>query len=341
MKKFILMFALMVSAVMGANAQVATENSNALDNIAIGGTIGLSTPLNGPMFPLNTFVGIEGTKDFTPFFGVQLEALTTMGDNHFGDFKTAFKATNIGLNAVFNAFNMFGGYKGTPRVFEMNTVTGLGWLHYSDAKTDYLDAKTGLDLVFNIGKKRAHSIVVTPAIYWNLTRNGNIKFNSDAAQFAIAATYRYHFKNSNGTHSFRTWDIGAMNDEINYLKGALDECHGKQPVVVERIVEVQGDNTAIIKTANDFWLVSFETAKSELSTEAKYILNQIGNDAIVDVVGTASEDGTAEFNQKISEERAAKVADYLTNVRGVKVNSWKGIGVNPLTGRAAVVKTLQ
>ena len=51
--------------------------------------------------------------------------------------------------------------------------------------------------------------------------------------------------------------------------------------------------------------------------------------------------GNPEFNQKISEERAAKVADYLTNQCGVKVNSWKGIGVDPLTGRAAVVKTLQ
>ena len=329
MKKFLFMIALFMG-VVSANAQIATQNSYALDNIGIGATIGLSTPLNGPMFPVNTFVGLKGTKDFTPYFGVQLEALATLGDNHFADLKTAFKATHIGANAVFNVFNIFGGYNGTPRWFELNTVTGLGWLHYADVKT-------GLDLVFNIGKKKAHSIVVTPAIYWNLTQRGGIKFNSDEAQFAIAASYVYHFKTSNGTHHFKTWDVGALNDEINYLRGALDECQRKEPVVVERVV----DNTTIIKTANDFWLVSFETAKSELSTEAKYILNQIGNDAIVDVIGTASEDGTPEFNQKISEERAAKVADYLTNQRGVKVNSWKGIGVDPLTGRAAVVKTLQ
>lgn len=336
MKKFLFMIALFMG-VVSANAQIATQNSYALDNIGIGATIGLSTPLNGPMFPVNTFVGLKGTKDFTPYFGVQLEALATLGDNHFADLKTAFKATHIGANAVFNVFNIFGGYNGTPRWFELNTVTGLGWLHYADVSRNYLDAKTGLDLVFNIGKKKAHSIVVTPAIYWNLTHAGGIHFNSDEAQFAIAASYVYHFKTSNGTHHFKTWDIGALNDEINYLRGALDECQRKEPVVVEKIV----DNSTIIKTANDFWLVSFETAKSELSTEAKYILNQIGNDAIVDVIGTASEDGTPEFNQKISEERAAKVADYLTNQRGVKVNSWKGIGVDPLTGRAAVVKTLQ
>jgi len=337
MKKFLFMIALMVG-VVSADAQIATQNSNALDNIGIGATFGVATPLNGPMFPINTIIGIKGTKDFTPYFGVQLEADAVLDDNHFGDIKTAFTATNIGANAVFNIFNIFGGYPGKPRIFEMNTVTGLGWLHHCSPTRNFLDAKTGLDLVFNIGKKKAHSIVLTPAIYWNLTGtgNGNIKFNSDRAQFTIAASYIYHFKTSNGTHHFKTWDIGAMNDEINYLKGQLDECQRKQPSVVERVVE----NTTVVTTSNDFWLVTFETAKADLSTEAKYILNQIGNDAIVDVVGTASEDGTAEFNQKISEERAAKVADYLTN-RGVKVNSWKGVGVNPLTGRAAVVKTLQ
>ena len=47
-----------------------------------------------------------------------------------------------------------------------------------------------------------------------------------------------------------------------------------------------------------------------------------------------------QFNQIISEKRAATVADYLKN-RGVRINSWKGVGVNPVTGRAAVVKTLQ
>lgn len=336
MKKFILMFALMVSAVMGANAQIATENSNALDNIAIGGTVGLSTPLNGPMFPVNTFVGVQGTKDFTPFFGVQLEALATMGDNHFADLKTAFKATNIGLNAVFNVFNVFGGYKGTPRTFELNTVTGLGWLHYADVSRNFLDAKTGLDLVFNIGKKKAHSIVVTPAIYWNLTHAGSIHFNSDEAQFAVAASYRYHFKNSNGTHSFKTWDIGAMNDEINYLRGALDECQRTQPVIVEKKTNTVINNTVTV--TNGEWTVEFEQGKSELSEAAKGILDSIGQDIIVDVIGTASPEGTPEFNQMISEKRAAVVADYLTQ-RGVRVNSWKGIGVQ--LNRLAIVKTLQ
>ena len=84
----------------------------------------------------------------------------------------------------------------------------------------------------------------------------------------------------------------------------------------------------------------FATASSSLTKEAEFVLNQIGNDIIVDVTATASPDGSAEFNQRLSEKRAAVVADYLTK-RGVKVNSWAGKGVSVETGRSAIVKTLQ
>ena len=45
MKKILLMLALF-SAVVTANAQIATENSNAFDNVGAGITAGVSTPLD-------------------------------------------------------------------------------------------------------------------------------------------------------------------------------------------------------------------------------------------------------------------------------------------------------
>ena len=338
------MFALMVSAVMSANAQIATENSNALDNIGLGATVGVTTPLDlNSMFPINTTFGVVATKAITPVLGAQFEATTSLGDNHFTDVKTAFKAINIGLNGSVNIPNLFLGYKGTPRAFETSAIVGAGISHAFDNGGNNLTLKTGLDFAFNIGKKKAHSLVVTPAVYWGLRNGKSIQFNHNNALISLMGTYIYHFKNSNGTHSFKTWDIGAMLSEIDYQKGKidqleadLDKCMSREPIVIEQ----DGKNVTIVKFENDFWFVSFETASSELSNEAKYVLNQIGNDAIVDVIGTASEDGTAEFNQMISEKRAAVVADYLAK-RGVKVNSAKGVGVNPVTGRAAVVKTLQ
>jgi hypothetical protein len=61
---------------------------------------------------------------------------------------------------------------------------------------------------------------------------------------------------------------------------------------------------------------------------------------IVDVTATASPSGTKAFNQKLSEKRAKAVADFLTS-RGVKVNSAVGKGVDPVSGRSAVVTTVQ
>ena len=343
MKKFILMLALF-SAVLGANAQIATQNSNALDNISVGVTAGVSTPLDfNSVFPLNTNVGLKLQKDFTPAFGVQLEGLAVLNDNHFSDIKTSVKATNVGVNGLFNLSNIFGGYQGTPRTFEVSTVTGIGWLHTWNTSANFLSAKTGLDLAFNLGKKKATSIVFTPAVYWNLNKIGHIHFSKHNAQLALNLSLIYHFKTSNGTHSFKTYDVGAMIAEIDRLNGALAECESREPQVrvVEKIVEVQAPaNTATVVTNGEQWVVTFATASSTLTNEAKFILDQVGNDAIVDVVATASPDGSASFNQKLSEMRAARVKDYLEN-RGVKVNSAVGKGVDPKTGRAAIVKTLQ
>jgi flagellar motor protein MotB len=342
MKKILFMFALMLG-VVSANAQIATENSNALDNISFGITAGVSTPLDfNSVFPLNTNVGIKLQKDFTPAIGVQVEGLAILNDNHFSDLKTAVKATNVGLNGVLNLSNTLWGYNGTPRVFEVSAVGGIGWLHAWDTSANSLTGKTGFDLAFNLGNKKAHSIVVTPAIYWNLRSFGQLQFNKHNAQLAINVSYVYHFKTSNGTHHFKTYDVGAMISEIDRLNGALAECESREPKVIEKVVTVKAAEpaTATVATTNDAWIVTFTTGSAVLSPEAQYILNQIGNDAIVDVTATASKEGTATFNQKLSEKRAKAVADYLTN-RGVRVNSFEGKGVNPETGRSAIVKTLQ
>ena len=337
MKKIILMLALF-SAVVTANAQTATENSNAFDNVGVGVTAGVSTPLDfNSVFPLNTNVGLKITKDITPVIGFQIEGLAFFNDNHFSDLKTAVKATNVGLNGALNLSNFFWGYKGTPRVFEVSAVAGLGWLHAWNTSENSLTAKTGLDLAFNLGKKKVHSLVLTPAVYWNLHKIDAIQFNKKGAQLALNLSYIYHFKTSNGTHHFKTYDVGAMNNEINYLHGKLDECEKREPKLVERIVEKK-----VAVPTNTEWFVQFAQKSAELTAEAKATLDKIGENLVVDVIGTSSPEGDAEFNQRLSEKRAAVVADYLTK-RGVKVNSWAGKGVHNglATNRLATVTVAQ
>ena len=337
MKKILLMLALF-SAVVTANAQTATENSNAFDNVGVGVTAGVSTPLDfNSVFPLNTNVGLKITKDITPVIGFQIEGLAVLNDNHFSDLKTAVKATNVGLNGALNLSNFFWGYKGTPRVFEVSAVAGLGWLHTWNTSENSLTAKTGLDLAFNLGKNKVHSLVLTPAVYWNLHKIDAIQFNKKGAQLALNLSYIYHFKTSNGTHHFKTYDVGAMNNEINYLHGKLDECEKREPKLVERIVEKK-----VAVPTNTKWFVQFAQKSAELTAEAKATLDKIGENLVVDVIGTSSPEGDAEFNQRLSEKRAAVVADYLTK-RGVKVNSWvgKGVHIGLATNRLAIVTVAQ
>lgn len=328
------MFALFIGAV-SANAQIATQNSNTLDNISVGVTVGATTPLDfNSVFPLNTNVGIKFQKDFTPSVGVQLEGLAFLNDNHFSDIKTRVKATNVGFNGVLNLSNALCGYNGAPRFFEVSAVGGIGWLHSWNTSNNWLTSKTGFDLAFNLGKKRANSIVLSPAIYWNLSKTSDVRFDKRFAQLGLNVSFVHHFMTSNGTHHFKTYDVGAMNDEINRLRGALDECHRQKPNTVEKIVE--RTKTVVVNDNNKAWVVDFALGSDELSNEAKFILNKISTNQVVDVVATASPEGTAEFNQKLSERRAKNVADYLTSI-GVKVNSAVGKGVDVTSGRTAVV----
>lgn len=330
------------SAIVSANAQIATENSNALDNIGLGATVGVTTPLDfNSMFPINTTLGVIAEKDITPILGAQLEVITMLNDNHFGKTETAFKAINLGLNGVTNLSNAFCGYKGKPRAFEVSLITGIGIFHGISTAPNNMTAKTGLDFSFNLGKKRAHSLVFTPSVYWGLRNGSSLQFNHNNALIGIMGSYVYHFKNSNGTHSFKTYDVGAMISEIDNLNGRLaqaekdlNECLNRKPNVITK--------RKTVNVPNGEWVVQFSQGSSELTNEAIAILDTVGENSVVDVVGTASPEGEYEMNMKLSEKRAAVVADYLMS-KGVKVRSWvgKGVQIGASTNRLAIVTTVR
>ena len=368
MKRFILTLIIAFMMIFTANAQIATENAKLFDNTYVGVEVGAITPLNfNSIFPINPVAGIKFGKELTPVFGFEVEGLATFGDNFYryginsstpvweegafnihknGSMNTFVKATNVGLNGVINWSNLLFGYQGTPRFFEVKTNTGFGWLHYfgdfttnivggykPDGQRNVLTAKTALDLAFNLGNKKAHTITVTPGVYWNLNEVGNIKFNKNYAQLGVMLGYTYHFKTSNGTHAFKTYDVGAMLSEIDRLNQEL----AKKPneVVVEKVVTKEVEK---VVTTNEGTYVFFAYDDATLDDRAKATLDKLGENGVYDVVAYASSEGSTEYNQRLSERRAAAVADYLTK-HGCKINSWKGCGVQfgTTTGRVAVV----
>lgn len=339
------MFALLISAVVGVNAQTAYEAAKVFDNVSVGVTGGISSPLNfNSVTPFNTNFGIRLQKDFTPVVGVQAEGLAFVNGNRFAnDVNTWVKATNVGVNGVLNLSNLIGGYKGSPRVFEVSTVTGIGWLYKWDTSSNYLSSKTGVDLAFNLGNEKQHSIVLTPAVYWNLSSGNGVEFNRNHAQLAVNVAYVYHFKTSNGTHHFKTYDIGAKNDEINKLKEELVSEGKKNQSLIEKNTKLNSQLAALNSkgdTLNMKWVVEFEQGKSELSSKAKEELkNVIDAKKLVCVVAKASPEGSKDTNKKLSDERAAVVTKYLTD-NGVTVKKSEGVGAESKYSNRVVLITL-
>ena len=349
MKKILLTFLFSLIAMIGVQAQTAIETSKLTDNIYVGVGGGVTTPLDfNSVFPLNTGVKAVIGKNITPVLGFELEGLALLNDNHFTWGKTTVKATNVSFNSTLNLLNLFCGYRGAPRYFEIGTNVGLGWLHnYGTADgtacKNFLTAKTALDFTLYIGKPRAIALTVSPGIYWNL--NGmdgaikNIKFNKNAAQAAVMATLVWHFKNSNGTRYFKTYDVGAMIGEIDRLNEEL----AKKPkeVIVEKVIvqNVVPANTAAVAeaVAKNPVVVFFAQGSDVLTDEAKATLDKVPA-GTYDITGFASPEGSEKFNNALSQRRAEAVANFLKE-KGITIGTVEGKGVafGNATGRVSVV----
>lgn len=334
-KLFCFLIGLMLT--LSTNAQTATQNPKFFDNWYAGASVGLNTPLSfNQMFPLNTTLGLKVGKEITPIYGVELESFVSLNDHISGhtngyintlNSKTAFKGINTTLSGTFNITNAFSTYDTRP--FEVIANAGIGWAHIWGGRSndnDELTTKTGLDLMFNF-RDRIHSIVLSPAIYWNLTcKDGTdaCHFHKGHAYLSLALSYVYHFKNSNKTHSFVEYDIDSYNRMINNLREKTSKTR------VEYIKE------PIIQHVINPFIVTFAQGSYYLTEEAKSILNDIPLDSYVSIYGYASPEGTTEFNISLSKNRAIQVANYLQS-RGIQVDNVIGYGSTGETSQRVVV----
>ena len=153
--------------------------------------------------------------------------------------------------------------------------------------------------------------------------------------------YNYKFGCSYGGHNFK---VGRDCDaELAKLQALLDECNSRQPQVItkEVIKEVPKEVIKYVEkpgiAMENLKVVPFEVNKWYLSDAAQSDLNTIPAGAHVQVIGTASPEGPASWNQELSDNRAKAVCDYLQE-RGVIVDSCEGHGVEGKTSnRLAIV----
>ena len=253
------------------------------------------------------------------------------------------------MNGTLNFTNLFCEYN-PDRRFEVGAEAGIGyWITYGDkhiiqtsntGDDTELTAKTGLTFAYNLGEKRAWQLYVEPAVLWNLTHGPGdaIQFGKQAAQLGLFVGLNYKFKTSNGTHNFKVWNVGELNDEINSLR---DQLNAKPKEVIKEVVkevvkEVPAQTTQTLCIDN-LVFVTFAQGKYFLTNDAKKALDEVKSGRHVQIVGTASPEGSKAFNDRLSQNRADVVAKYLQS-RGVIVDEAKGQGVQGVTSnRLAVV----
>ena len=355
MKKFLIALSVLAMGITSAQAQIAYEKAKPFDNVYLGIEGGVMGPMNFKHFtPLNAAAGLKLGKNFSPVWGANLEGLAFFGDNRwqtgslgFSNSHTVVRAINLGLNGTLNFTNLFCEYN-PDRRFEVGAEAGIGyWITYGDkhiiqtsntGDDTELTAKTGLTFAYNLGEKRAWQLYVEPAVLWNLTHGPGdaIQFGKQAAQLGLFVGLNYKFKTSNGTHNFKVWNVGELNDEINSLR---DQLNAKPKEVVKEVIkevvkEVPAQQTLCI---DNLVFVTFAQGKYNLTNEAKKALDDVKEGRHVQIVGTASPEGPKDLNQRLSQNRADVVAKYLQS-RGVIVDEAKGAGVQGVTSnRLAVV----
>lgn len=195
---------------------------------------GAVTPLTHSSFLKNArpAFGFGIGKQLTPIFGLGIQG---MGYVNTSASKTAFDASEVSLLGKVNLMNLFGGYMGEPRIFEIETLTGIGWLHYyqnGPGDTNSWSTRLGLNLNFNLGEEKAWTLGIKPAIVYDMQGDFSktkSRFNANNATFELTAGLTYHFMCSNGSHHFTTVkpydpvEVGELNNAVNRLRSQLSD----------------------------------------------------------------------------------------------------------------------
>lgn len=352
MKK-IAMFIAVAAIAVSASARTATTASKALDNTYVGVNAGATTTVKGD----NAFsaftpqFGIRLGKNFTTVFGLALDANANFGfarDNRLwntGSHQTIVENIDVDLLGTANLMNLFAGYKGAPRDFEIIALGGFGWTKCfgaADTRLNAINSKVALDFAYNFGANKEWQVYVEPSMTFLLEEfngdggeydRGGFKYDlaENKAAFGLKAGVNYKFACSNGAHNFMIEtvrdqaEIDGLNAKINDLRGendGLKSANSAKDAEIANLKKALADceNKPVPEakpTANLQPTVVFTQGKSVVEKSqlanidmiAKYMKKN--KDAKVKISGYASPEGSKELNQKLSEARATAVKEVL------------------------------
>ena len=348
MKKSIFVLALSMGtlAMHAQNDRTALEGTRPGDNWSIELKTGAVTPLTHSAFFKNArpAFGFGIGKQLTPIFGLGIQG---MGYVNTSASKTAFDASEVSLLGKVNLMNLFGGYTGEPRVFEIETVSGIGWLHYyqnGPGDTNSWSTRLGLNLNFNLGEEKAWTLGIKPAIVYDMQGDfsrAKSRFNANNASFELTAGLTYHFMSSNGRHHFtnaRPYDameVAELNDAVNGLRSQLNDKDMQLDNAMQQASNLrkeladcrsQAANVETVVKNNRIpeSIVTFRQGKSAVDASQLPNVERVATymkkhpEAKVIIKGYASPEGNLAFNEKLAKARAEAVKNIL--VRKYKID---------------------
>ncbi len=347
----------MMAASVNAQNTVITSNKFG-DNWYAGVNVGVATPQQkftkngeewGFMKGIAPKIGLRLGKNLTTVFGLAADAdiyILSKTDNKSGmGNKTFVNSFNASLLGTFNMSNLFAGYQGEPRAFEVIALGGFGWGHEfgGSDRSNALTSKAALDFAFNLGAAKALQFFVEPAVVYTLAGwdagsivDGSMKYDSRKAAFQLSVGLNYKFANSNGTHNFAKSllrdqnEVDQLNAKINELRSDINAKDSKIAANGRTIADLQAQLVAcqnkpaptakiqVVKEESQLQpIVIFAQGKSTLDNAgyascemvAKYMRNH--KDVKILVKGYASTEGKAELNQALSTARANSVKNAL------------------------------
>jgi len=355
MKKLFLVLAAAMLTV-SASAQKTTVTANkAGDNWYVGINAGVATPVSkfnvgteewGFMKGFAPKLGVRVGKNLTTVFGLALDADLYFESSEKSMMKqsTFIDAINVDLLGTFNLNNLFAGYQGQPRCFEVIALAGAGYSRtYGDASSG-LNAKAGFDFAFNLGANKAWQLYIEPAVVlgqpaptwsnpFHKVSYGNEKKWNAIGQVSVGVNYK--FGNSNGSHNFKVEqlrdqaEIDGLNAKINELRADNQAKDGKiaadgqtiadlkaqlaacQSRPAQTIVEERITNTTLQP------IVIFRQGKTNVDAAgmascemvATYMKNHPESKVMIE--GYASPEGSKEVNDRIAKQRAESVKNVL------------------------------
>ena len=368
MKKIAMFFAAAAMvATASAEPRTVVTASKAQDNIYVGVNGGAITAVKGES-SFETFspnFGIRVGKNFTTVLGLAVEGTAYFSTNRVYNGKTFIQGVDVYGLATANLNNLFAGYKGQPRAFEIIAVGGFGyqWVFRPAGKSETVSryvSKVGVDFAYNFGSDKQWQVYLEPTMNWALDNTGKadfIQYDINNAGLALKAGVNYKFKTSNGTHNFAIeqlrdqQEIDGLNAKINaaraeadaakaaaaakdaqiaQLKKALADCEAK-PAVVKKETKTEAYMPPVV----------FQVGKSVVDKNQQQTVDLIAKymkknkDSKLEISGYASPEGDAAKNQALSEARANAVKNMLVNKYKIAADRISTVGKGVMAGEGS------